>query len=93
MLCAESWSQMPDAPWTPRGYAACAVFNDKVFLAGGTDLERAFSDVWTSTDARESRLPIMTGPCRFASASPTLILFLIVPCCGPLIAWHRRHVE
>lgn len=52
-LTGEAWQQMTDAPWSPRGYASCAVFNDRVFLAGGTDLERAFSDMWTSSDARE----------------------------------------
>jgi hypothetical protein len=45
------WTPSPaQMPWAPRGYTSLAIFNGRLWMAGGSNLVQAFSDVWTSAD-------------------------------------------
>ena len=45
---ARQWAPVPPAPWAPRGNAAVATHGARLFLAGGSDLEQVFGDVWVT---------------------------------------------
>ena len=45
------WEKLPPAPWAPRQYFGCCVFQDKLFVIGGfSDLISNNIDVWWTRD-------------------------------------------
>jgi hypothetical protein len=57
----ESWTQLPDAPWTPRAsHSSVALPDGSIVLMGGQDNTGYKNDVWRSADRGVSWMP-MTG--------------------------------
>lgn len=57
------WTRVENIPWQPRWDHATAVFNGKLFLAGGMNLaEETFNDVWMSEDGLNWTLVTNNAP-------------------------------
>lgn len=57
------WSKVKNIPWEPRWDHAVEVFNEKLFLTGGMNLEgKVFNDVWVSEDGINWSLIVKNAP-------------------------------
>ncbi len=59
----QAWSEvMAMVPWGNRHCAGCAVFNDRVWVMGGSRDGETLNDVWSSTDGIHWKLEVEQAP-------------------------------